>query len=70
MNLLGMHCLTMQYNLYTYISYDIYVALVSLVACLGPSNNDFHDEALNCFSSSHPKPMQTAEKMTSQLQLF
>ena len=42
----------MQYNLYIYISYDIYVALVSLVACLGPSNTDFHNEALNFFSSS------------------
>ena len=62
MNLLGMHCLTMQCNLYIYISYDIYVALFSLVACLGPSNIDFLNEALNCFSSFHPKPMQTAEK--------
>ena len=53
-----MHCLTMQYKFYVY---DIYVALVSLVACLRPSNIDFHNEALNCFSSSHPKPMQTAE---------
>ena len=51
----------MQYN-YLYISYDIYVALVSLVASLGPCNIDFHNETLNCISSSHLKPMQTAEK--------
>ena len=44
---------------FLYISYDIYVALVSLVACLGPCNIDFHNETLICFSSSHPKPMQT-----------
>ena len=49
--------------MFIYISYDIYVfALVSLVECLRPSSIDFHNEALNCFSSSHPKPMQTAEK--------
>ena len=36
---------------FLYISYDIYVALVSLVACLGPCNIDFHNGTLVCFSS-------------------
>ena len=31
----------MQYIFFLYISYDIYVALVSLVASLGPCNIDF-----------------------------
>ena len=56
-----MHWLAMQYK-FLYISYDIYVALVSLVACLRPCNINFHNETLNCFSSSHLKPMQTDEK--------
>ena len=54
-------------TLFLLISYDIYVAFVSLVACLGPCNIDFHNETLICFSSSHPEPMQT-EKITCQLQ--
>ena len=45
MNLLGMHCqecIAWQCNtIFIYISYDIYVDLVSLVACLVPSNIDF-----------------------------
>ena len=36
---------------FLYISYNIYVALVSLVACLGTCNIDFHNETLVCFSS-------------------
>ena len=36
MNVLGMHRLAFAIHFFLYISYDIYVDLVSLVACFGP----------------------------------
>ena len=50
MNLVG-NALTDNAIQFLYISYDIYVALVSLVACLRPCNIDFHNETFFLISS-------------------